>query len=205
MSADQPPAERVRILVVCTANICRSPYVQAVLGAGLEWARPGAFDVSSAGTHALVGRGVDGGSAALLDAKGLSHGDFAARQLSPALLAQHDVVLVMASEHRAWIVEEAPAVHRRTFTLRELAGLLDDIGESEDWEWLFEQAGAHDVVARWRALPELVARHRPRGPRRGDRDVSDPYRRGPEAFARMAGEVDPAVRTIVSWERRLAR
>lgn len=205
MSAEQPSAERVRLLTVCTANICRSPYAQLVLAAGLEAARPGAFLVESAGTQALAGYPVDAGSAALLDAKGLHHADFRARRLTPALLAEQDLVLVMAGTHRDWVVDEAPAVHRRTLTLRELAEALDDIGEREDWEWLLRQAGADDVVSRWRALPGLVARHRSRGRHRSDRDVADPYRRGAQAFARMAGEVDPAVRTIVSWERRFPR
>jgi protein-tyrosine phosphatase len=203
MSADQPPAERVRILTVCTGNICRSPYAQVVLGAALEWARPGAFDVTSAGTHALVDYGVDPGSAALLDAKGLRHDTFRARRLTPALLAQQDVVLVMAAHHKEYVVDEAPAVHRRTFTLRELAGALEDIEENDDWPSLLSQAGAHDVLSRWRALPAILAAHRPRGRRRGERDVADPYQRGERAFARMVGEIDPAVRSIVSWERRL--
>ncbi|WP_392542813.1 low molecular weight phosphatase family protein [Oryzobacter telluris] len=205
MSADQPPADRVRILTVCTGNICRSPYAQVVLGAGLEWARPGAFEVTSAGTHALVDHGVDAGSAALLDAKGLPHDTFRARRLTPALLAQQDLVLVMAGHHKEYVVDEAPSVHRRTLTLRELAGALDDIEEKDDWPWLLSQAGADDVVSRWRALPGLIAAHRSRGRRRGERDVADPYQRGEKAFARMAGEIDPAVRTIVSWERRLGR
>lgn len=205
MSAEQPPADRVRVLTVCTANICRSPYAQVVLAAGLEWARPGAFTVESAGTQALVGYPVDAGSAALLDAKGLPHADFRARRLTPALLAEQDLVLVMAGSHRDWVVDEAPAVHRRTLTLRELAEAIADIGEREDWDWLLERAGADDVVSRWRALPGLVAQHRSRGRSRANRDVADPYRRGAKAFARMAEEVDPAVRTIVSWERRFPR
>lgn len=204
-AAAPPPAERVRLLTVCTGNICRSPYAQVVLAAGLEEARPGAFEVTSAGTHALVGHGVEAGSAVLLDALGHGHADFRARRLTPALLAEQDVVLVMAGSHREYIVDEAPAVHRRTFTIRELAQALEAIGESEDWPRLMSGAGATDVVSRWRALPGLVAGHRPRGRSRSGRDVSDPYRRGDAAFTRMAEEIDPAVRAIVRWERQFER
>ncbi len=203
MSADQPPAERVRILTVCTGNICRSPYAQVVLAAGLEWARPGAFEVTSGGTHALVDHAVDAGSSALLNAKGLPHDTFRARRLTPALLVEQDLVLVMAAHHREYVVDEAPAVHRRTLTLRELATAIDDIEKTQGWAALLSQAGAHDVVSRWRALPGLIAAHRPRGRRRGERDVADPYKQGEAAFTRMGQEIDPAVRTIVSWERRL--
>ncbi|WP_446740540.1 arsenate reductase/protein-tyrosine-phosphatase family protein [Ornithinimicrobium sp. CNJ-824] len=44
-----------RILVVCTGNVCRSPLVERLLQQGLDerWG-PGAFEVRSAGTGALV-------------------------------------------------------------------------------------------------------------------------------------------------------
>ena len=66
-------------------------------------------------------------------------------------------------------------------------------------------AGADDVVSRWRALPGLVATHRSRGGRTRDRDVSDPYKRGDRAFDQMTTELDPAVRSIVMWERQFPR
>lgn len=204
-AADPPPAEQVRLLTVCTGNICRSPYAQLVLAAGLDAVRPGAFEVTSAGTHALVGHGVEPGSAVLLEALGHAHGHFRARRLTPALLAEQDLVLVMTGMHREYIVDEAPAVHRRTFTIRELALALEDVGGAQDWRGLLSGAGASDVVSRWRALPGLLARHRPRGRSRDGRDVSDPYQRGERAFARMAEEIDPAVRTIVDWERQFER
>ncbi len=62
MTASPDPSGPVRLLTVCTGNVCRSPYAAALLGAGLDWARPGAFRVASAGTPALVGRPVDAGS-----------------------------------------------------------------------------------------------------------------------------------------------
>ena len=63
-------------------------------------------------------------------------------------------MLVMATEHKEPVLDEAPAVHRRTFTIRELAHAIDDIGERQDWPGLLDAAGAGDVVSRWRALPD---------------------------------------------------
>ena len=119
------PAEQVRLLTVCTGNICRSPYAAVLLHEGLEWARPGAFEVTSAGTHALVGRPMDEGSAVRLRAKGLADDAFRARLITPRMLAEQAAVLLMADEHREYVLDEAPAVHRRTFTIRELAHALD--------------------------------------------------------------------------------
>ncbi len=207
-AADPSPeaTEKVRLLTVCTGNICRSPYAAVLLREGLSWARPGAFEVTSAGTHALVGRPMEEGSAVRLQAKGLADDAFRARLITPRLLAEQAAVLVMASEHKEPVLDEAPSVHRRTFTIRELAHAIDDIGERQDWPSLLDAADAGDVVSRWRALPTLVAAHRGRGrDSRRDRDVSDPYKRGDRAFDLMISEVDPAVRSIVMWERQFPR
>ena len=206
MTADDPTpaAEPVRILTVCTGNICRSPYAAVLLREGLQWARPGAFEVTSAGTHALVGRPMDPASAALLAAKGIVDDDFRARLLTHQLLRDQAVVLVMASGHKDVVIDETPAAHRRTFTVRELAHVLEDVGSRHDWAALLEEAGADDVVSRWRVLPQVVAARR-RRMSRAERDVVDPYKRGDDAFDRMSREIDPAVRTIVRWERQFAR
>ena len=207
-AADPSPeaTEKVRLLTVCTGNICRSPYAAVLLREGLEWARPGAFEVTSAGTHALVGRPMDEGSAARLQAKGLADDAFRARLITPRLLAEQAAVLLMATEHREPVLDEAPAVHRRTFTIRELAHAIDDIGERHDWPTLLATAGADDVVSRWRALPGAGRRPpQPRSDGRRDRDVSDPYKRGDRAFDQMVAELDPAVRSIVMWERQFPR
>lgn len=206
MTADDPTpaAGPVRILTVCTGNICRSPYAAVLLREGLQWARPGAFEVTSAGTHALVGRPMDPAAAARLAAKGISDDDFRARLLTHRLLHDQSVVLVMASEHRDVVIDETPAAHRRTFTVRELAHVLEEVGSRHDWAGLLDEAGAGDVRSRWRAMPAIVAEHR-RRMSRADRDVVDPYTRGERAFEQMSREVDPAVRTIVLWERQFER
>jgi protein-tyrosine phosphatase len=43
---DPPPT---RILIVCTGNICRSPYAQYLLGGGLSEVDASGFEVRSAG------------------------------------------------------------------------------------------------------------------------------------------------------------
>jgi protein-tyrosine phosphatase len=206
MSADHDIRDdRVRLLTVCTGNICRSPYSAAVLRAGLEWARPGAFEVTSAGTHALVGNRMDAGSSRLLEAKGVADEDFRARSLTHRMLREQAVVLVMASTHREVVIDEAPVVHRRTFTLRAFAAALTAVGSAGDWSARLAEVGADDDVAsRWKALPTLIAGHVAAVPR-AERDVADPFQRGEAAFGRMAGEIDPAVRTIVAWEHQFSR
>ena len=207
MTVDPTPApdatRPVRLLTVCTGNICRSPYAAALLADGLGWARPGAFEVSSAGTHALVGRSMDQGSRRILDDKGVEHDDVPARTMSARVLGEQDLVLVMSDRHRELVVEEAPAVHRRTVGMVDLAAALEQVGTQYDWPDLLADVGAKEVRGRWRALPELLTALRAT-PQRVT-EVEDPYGRGSRAFGRMAHQIDAAARSIVRWEAQFRR
>lgn len=82
-----------RILMICTGNICRSPMAEGLLRA--RFARRGRGTVASAGLAALVGRPADPLAVDLLARRGIDISSHRARQLTPELLADFDVVLVM--------------------------------------------------------------------------------------------------------------
>ena len=197
------PRPPVRLLTVCTGNVCRSPYAAALLADGLAWARPGAFEVTSAGTRALDGRPMDQGSQRILDAKGVARADLTARTMSQRLLGEQDLVLVMSAEHRELVLEEAPTVHRRAIGMVDLAGALAEVGSQYAWPDLLADVGAKEVRGRWRALPELLAALSALPPR--VTEVEDPYGRGDRAFGRMARQIDAAARSIVRWEAQFPR
>ncbi|QNF94963.1 low molecular weight phosphatase family protein [Janibacter sp. YB324] len=190
----------VRIMTVCTGNICRSPYVQLALGHALESVRPGAFEVVSAGTQALIGNPVEPGSASILDAKGITHDHFAARQISERMLDDIDIVLPLEVSHRKIVLSYSPRHLKRAYTVKELARLLDSAHEREPWTQRL--AGLTTPEERWAALPSHLARERglSRAPEGAD-DIDDPYRQPQEVFDRMAAEVDAAVERIVAFER----
>lgn len=200
MSADLEPP--VRLLTVCTGNVCRSPYAAMLLQQRLNEVRPGSFLVSSAGTHALVGNPVDPGSAALLATKGVDGSTFRATLLSSAVVRSHDAVLVMTEAHRDGVIEEAPFAFRRTYLIRELAHQLDVIGERHPWPLLIaRESAAPGPLGRWRALPSIIAAES-RSIRRRLRDqhVTDPIGRSARTFAQMGEELDSAIDRIVRWE-----
>lgn len=182
-----PPAGPV--LVVCTGNICRSPAAELLLRAGLGADGP---EVVSAGTAARVGEPVAPPMARLLSARGIDAQGFAARQLAPPLLRSAGLVLTMTAAQRSAVVGQAPAVVRRTFTLRELARLARAAEAGTD-----VPAGG-DPATRLAALvavaPALRARHT--GPRADD--VEDPYGRSEEVFTRVLAEIDAAVTDVLS-------
>lgn len=196
------PEEPVRLLTVCTGNICRSPYAAALLREGLTWARPGAFEVTSAGTHALVGRPMDAGSMRILEAKGVSTSGVA-RLLAAKVVARQALVLVMEDQHREHVLDECPSVHRRTLGMLDLASALVEVSRTYSWRDLLVDAGAKEVRARWKILPELLLAVGAMPTRATE--VEDPYQRGDAAFDRMAAQIDGAVRTIVYWEAQFDR
>jgi protein-tyrosine phosphatase len=151
------------ILMLCTANICRSVMAQALLSAHLA-ALGTPADVASAG---MLGDGQRPPDAvtALLAARGLDVSAHRSRRVTTADLAAADLVLGLAREHVRQATVMLPAVWPRAFTLRELARRGRAAGPRAPGQplaaWLAGAAGDRDRRS-------LLGRDR------AD-DVADPY------------------------------
>jgi protein-tyrosine phosphatase len=176
------------ILCVCTGNVARSPAAERLLAHALG----SSVRVSSAGTHALVGQGFSPPMDVLVAETGADTSGFAAREVTPAILREADLVLGLTREHRALTVDLAPATVRRSFTLREYARLLRSIEPD-----LLPQ-GTPGERAR-ASVPLAGARRRRAGA--AEDDVGDPYRRGEVAYATAFAEISRAVRDIAELLR----
>ncbi|MBO1267692.1 arsenate reductase/protein-tyrosine-phosphatase family protein [Arthrobacter cavernae] len=189
----------VRILTVCTGNICRSPVAERLLQAGLDQVLPGAFEVRSAGTRAMVGEPIQPPSAAIIRAFGGTPDHFAARQLTERILRQTDIVLTMTTKHRGEVLQLDASLLKRTFTIREFARMLEVLQDRDGGA----PASGAETAAFWRELPKRAAavRHLTLAADSGDNDVVDPYRRGPEVYAQMEDQLAPAILTILRFAR----
>lgn len=165
---------RFAILVVCTANICRSPLAELLLASRLDLRR---FEVASAGVRGWQSQPMDAAVQTQAVRLGLDPEPFRSRPLRAEHVAVADLVLTATREHRAGVLDLDPTALRRTFTLREFARLapLLDGAELED---LTRAAAASRALA---------------GP---DVDVPDPYRADQSMHRRVAELIDEATDVI---------
>ncbi|WP_240311852.1 adenylyl-sulfate kinase [Nocardioides houyundeii] len=170
----RPPQGAIKVLFVCTANICRSAFME-VTARHLAGDRTD-IEFSSAGTHGFKDHALDEGMAAVL-AAGVSHDDFTSRPVTRELIEGADVVLTAESTHRTFLLEEHPQAFRKVFTLAQFA----------------EAAEASDL--RGRDLIKSLGRQR--GAARHEHDIADPYRRGPQASSEAAQRITGLLQTVI--------
>ncbi|HXG29785.1 MAG TPA: low molecular weight protein-tyrosine-phosphatase [Nevskiales bacterium] len=118
------------ILVLCTANICRSPLAEGLLRLRLK-DRPD-VRVHSAGVAALEGSEAHPIVLELLREAGLDLSTHRARQCDLALLRHSDLVLVMEQSHLKWLSSSYPQFHGRSFLIghwRQRSEVPDPIGQ----------------------------------------------------------------------------
>jgi protein-tyrosine phosphatase len=186
--------DEFRIVIVCTANICRSPMAEAMIRRALRTAGPDADGVvvESAGVYGHEGSPIAPGSAAALKALGIEDDGHRGRLLTPAIVGSAGLVLTMEERHRAAILAGTPGARDRTFTLREFARLAG--GQRPP-------AGA-GVATRARALVTAVAQRRTSLPWAGVDDVPDPYGGPGEGYhacaALILGEVGTLLRPLLN-------
>ena len=98
------------IIVVCTGNICRSPIAEFMLR---EKTAGRGFNISSAGTGAMIGWPADPAACAVSIANGLDLTGHQARQLTPDLLIANELVLTLDQTHSNWINTRHPQFRGR--------------------------------------------------------------------------------------------
>lgn len=181
---------RHSILAVCHGNICRSPVVERVLGQRLD----ASAVVTSAGTHAVVGRPIDMTMAKLLRDQGFPTEGFHARQLTAPMIDGASLIITMTVDQRTEVVSTSASAARRTFTLLELAQLMRIAPPVPP---TLPTAGA-----RWSALPDLVGglRHQLQAPP-GSLDIADPYQRTAPHYLRAFEQITKALDELVRLTR----
>jgi protein-tyrosine phosphatase len=170
--------EPLRILVVCTANLCRSPMAAGLLARGL--ARSGVpAEVQSAGVSTRDGALPPGDVVAVMREYGVDLSDHRSRTLGSTMVQEAHLVLAMAREHLREAVLFGPRAFDCSFTLKELARRTGAAGPrpngTELPKWLAILAADRDVM-------NLLGTSR-------DDDVDDPVGMPRAVIAKTAEEL----------------
>lgn len=166
--------ERVDVLVVCTGNVCRSPYVAGMLAL----ARPD-LRVAAAGTHAAAGQWAEPHTTAALAAAG-AQVPALSRRLTRAMARDAATIVTMTRIQRAYVERICPSARGRVFTLKELARAAST-ADTTEWAEILVWARA--------SAPQETRDH--------DDDLDDPYGGPPEGYFVMMKQADQALAAIV--------
>ncbi|AWB96154.1 low molecular weight phosphatase family protein [Agromyces badenianii] len=204
-----------RILTVCTGNICRSPLAEQLLRrelAGIE-----GVTVASAGTVALVGHGMTPEAQTISTRLGATDASaHVARLLTEQFIAESDLVLGLAREHRRAVVELVPAATRHTFTLREFGRLAASVTDADLDASVSPFAGPVEagLSSAARIASNLKIAVQAAASLRGvveplespdDADVIDPYGQPVAVYEESTAQLVPALQATVSLLARAAQ
>ena len=126
--------ENNSVLLVCTANQCRSPMAEAMLKSYLIKMDPGCdWIIESAGTWTESGHPATPYGVTVMAKMGLDTSRHRSQPISKELLDRFELILTMEAGHKEAIQIEFPQLANRVYLLSEMAGeqvpVLDPIGE----------------------------------------------------------------------------
>ncbi|MFW2335625.1 hypothetical protein [Ilumatobacter sp.] len=175
------PSHPPHALVVCTANVCRSPVVERLLRRHLVPAI-GGLTVSSAGTHG--GRNeVHPDTVAAAATAGVDLSDHRSRRITRRLLDAEgdDLVIALSREHVYHLIATDESVWPHTFTLVEIVRRAEELATA---------GTTFDGFDGWVAALSDGRRSSDLLPGRSSDDIDDPYGRSQRRQRRMVRQVE---------------
>lgn len=184
----------IRILTVCTGNICRSPLAAQLLHAKLPSEN---FEIRSAGISVLAGDHTPEAAQQVATSLGISGADeHRAVALATAAVSQAELIFGMERLHRRTAAQADPTAGSRAFTLLEFAHIVSEVSDAQIQTFMHEdvdpEMAALNAVTRMRGVV-------PRLPDERFYDVEDPYGRSRRAYQRSALQIVSAVDQIVAY------
>lgn len=128
------------VLIVCTANICRSPMGEGILK-HLVKERPDNHQwfIDSAGVWARFGNPPVPLSQSVMNKMGIDISSHRSQPVNKELIRDFDLILTMESIHKEILQNQYLRIADRIYMLSEMVGIIKDIadpisGEIEDYQ-----------------------------------------------------------------------
>lgn len=184
-------------MVVGADNVCRSPYIERLLAAGLQDLD---IEVTSAGTRAQPGAQPEPGTLRLLEKAGLDADGCIAQKVTPEMLRIADLVLTVTRDER----HEAVRLERRALRyVHAVADFSDLVAGADLRSPSFLEAEDAPLVAkltaRAAARRDVVAARLT-----DDSGIIDPLGHPDRVYSKMAAQVDKLIPPIVEAAHQIA-
>jgi len=175
----------LRVLFVCTGNICRSPIAHGLLADRSAIEGGGAMEVRSAGTWGRNGSRATPEAVSAAAEHGIDIDAHRASRFTAELASRADLILTMTTEQAREVLEEAPDARSRTFTLKELVAITRSLpapsGDASERETLLERVSQADRTRSAGFAPPA------------DLDVADPLGLSGTVYRAVAKELEGLV------------
>ncbi|KOA58817.1 protein-tyrosine phosphatase [Bifidobacterium animalis subsp. animalis MCC 0499] len=160
----------MKVLFVCTGNICRSPMGELLFPLFFH-SRD--IETDSAGTQGLVNSPIDPSSAKLMTMDGIDSSQFRSKRLTSQLALSSDLILCFTEHQRKKIVAQTPRVRTKTFLLSDFANLCRYFSQNNILHGSSVEERMREVIYN----ASLVHMNLPQA-----EDIADPYKKDFAAF-----------------------
>lgn len=118
------------VLIVCTANICRSPMAEGLLKTVISAKKPAKhWIVESAGTWGQAGLPAAENAVAVMKERGFNLSRHRSKIVDSAQMSRADLILTMEANHKEALRIEFPDQKDKIFLLSEMIGETFDIDD----------------------------------------------------------------------------
>ena len=176
----------MKVLFVCTGNICRSPMGELMFPLFFH---DTSIIADSAGTHGLINSPIDPSSATLMARDGIDASQFRSKRLTPQIALSNDLILCFTEHQRKKIVTLAPRVRTRTYLLNDFANLCKYFEQNN----LLKSDTIEDRMNEVMYNSSMVRHMVPTAT-----DIEDPYRKDFQAFQTAHDQIGYAIADIAS-------